>query len=211
MSHFATADELGDAFLGEQLTRFREWAGPLSERHPGALVHCANSAATLRSPETHFGMVRSGIAIYGMDPFGTDPERHDLRPVLSLQSYVAEVKPILPGQSAGYGRRFVAEGETTIATIPVGYGDGWRRSLHPGADALIGGRRLPLAGTISMDNLTVDLGPGGAGVSVGDPVVLIGRSGDERILAEDLARLLGTINYEITCGLTARVPRVYEG
>jgi alanine racemase len=207
MSHFATADEPGDDFFGEQLERYRAWAEPLRGRFPDALLHTANSAATLRSDAAHFDMVRCGIAIYGMDPFGEDPLLRKLEPVLSLRSYVAEVKPCAPGESAGYGRRFIAAQPTTIATVPIGYGDGWRRALSPGAEALIGGRRFPLAGTVSMDNVTLDLGADGGGVGVGDEVVLIGTSGEQRILAEDVARQLGTINYEITCGLTARVPR----
>jgi alanine racemase len=211
MSHFATADDPGDDFFGEQLERFRAWAVPLHERFPDALLHIANSAGTLRSGAAHFDMVRCGIAIYGMDPFGEDPARRELEPVLSLRSYVAEVKPCAPGESAGYGRRFIAREQTTIATVPIGYGDGWRRSLSPGGEALIAGRRFPIAGTISMDNITLDLGPQPTGVAVGDEVVLIGRGGDERILAEDVARSLGTINYEVTCGLTARVPREHMG
>ncbi len=209
MSHFATADEAGDDFFDQQLARFRSWADPLRERCPGVLLHTANSAATLRDPASHFDLVRVGIAIYGMDPFGQDPARQGLDPVLELRSYVAEVKDIAPGESAGYGRRFVAASKTTIATVPVGYGDGWRRSLSPGAEALVGGRRVPVAGAVSMDNITLDLGPGG-GAQVGDEVVLIGARGGERILAEEIAWRLGTINYEVTCGLSSRVPREHH-
>lgn len=207
MSHFATADDLHDDQFEAQLERFSEWAVPLGERFPGAVRHIANSAATLREPRSHFDLVRVGIAVYGMDPFGEDPVRQNLEPALSLVSYVAEIKRCAAGESVGYGRRFVATAETMIATVPVGYGDGWRRGLSEGADVLVRGRRYPLAGTISMDNLTIDLGPGGGGVEIGDEVVLIGAGGDERILAEEVARRLGTINYEVTCGLSARVPR----
>jgi alanine racemase len=202
MTHFATADERGDAFLGEQLERFRAWAEPLRERFPGAVLHAANSAATLRDAATHFDLVRCGIAIYGMDPFGEDPAARGLEPALSLRSWVAAVKPCAPGESTGYGRRFVAAEPTHLATIPIGYGDGWRRGLTNNAAVVIGGERYPLVGTVSMDNITVDVGPEPQ-VAVGDEVTLIG----DGITAEEVARRLDTINYEVTCGLTARVPR----
>jgi alanine racemase len=209
MTHFATADERGDRFFEEQLERFCAWIEPLRAEHPTALVHAANSAATLRDAGSHFDMVRAGIAIYGMDPFGEDPSRHGLQPALELLSYVAEVKPIAAGESAGYGRRFVAREPTTIATVPIGYGDGWRRGLSGNGEALVGGHRAPLVGTVSMDNVTFDVG--GLDVGVGDEVVLLGGRGGERVLAEDVARRLGTISYEVTCGLGTRVPREHVG
>src|SRR5690606_26605534 len=153
---------------------------------------------------------RCGIAIYGLDPFGVDPAEHGLRPALELRSRVADVKPFAKGTSAGYGRTWRAPRETNVGVVPIGYGDGWRRGLSNKADVLIGGRRYPIAGTISMDNLTVDLGPHTT-VEPGDEVVLIGAQGEERQSAEDLARILETINYEITCGISQRVPREYVG
>src|SRR3712207_1264182 len=204
MTHFATADERGDAFLGEQLDRFVAWAAPHKQRDPSLLLHAANSAATLREPRAHLDLVRCGVATYGLDPFGEDPGEHDLRPAMQLESYVAAVKAIAPGESAGYGRRFVAERPTTIGTIPIGYADGVRRGLTNNADVLVGGRRRPLVGTVSMDNITVDLGD--RPVEPGTEAVLIGARGGERILAEDVAARLGTINYEVTCGISARVP-----
>jgi alanine racemase len=209
MTHFATADEPGDDFMPAQLERFVAWAAPLRERHPGLVLHAANSAATLRDPASHFDLVRAGVAIYGLDPFQRDPADHGLEPALELVSYVAEVKPVAPGESAGYGRRFVAEAPTTLATIPVGYGDGVRRALTNDADVLIGGRRRPLRGTVSMDNVTVDLGPE-PDVERGAQAVLIGAQGDERVLAEEWARSLHTINYEVACAISARVPRAYH-
>jgi alanine racemase len=203
MTHFATADEDDDAFLHEQLARFEPWARSVAA--PDVLLHAANSAATLRAPAARFDMVRCGIAIYGMDPFHRDPAAHGLEPALELISYVAEVKRCLPGESAGYGRRFVAEHETWLGTIPIGYGDGVRRGLTNNADVLVDGRRVPLVGTVSMDNVTVDLGQDPP--APGAEAVLIGARGGERILAEDVAARLGTINYEITCGISARVPR----
>lgn len=207
MTHFATADERGDDFFGEQLARFTAWVTELRAAGLDVLAHAANSAAVLRDPRAHFDLVRVGVGIYGLDPFGEDPVPHGLEPALELVSWAAAVKPIAPGESAGYGRRFVAEQPGWIATVPLGYGDGWRRGLTNAAAVLAGGRRLPQVGTVSMDNVTVDLGPDPA-VAVGDEVVLIGARGGERILAEDVARALGTINYEVTCGLLPRVPRV---
>jgi alanine racemase len=201
MTHFATADEDDQSFVDAQLAAFDDWIA----RHPGVPVHAANSAAALRRPDARFDMVRCGIAIYGMDPFHRDPADHGLEPALELVSYVAEVKRCAPGESAGYGQRFVAERETWLGTIPIGYGDGVRRGLTNNASVLVDGRRVPLVGTVSMDNITVDLGD--SPVERGAEAVLIGARGGERILAEDMARSLGTISYEITCGISARVPR----
>jgi alanine racemase len=174
-------------------------------------VHAANSAAVLRDPAAHFDMVRCGIAIYGMDPFGEDPLTRGLEPALELSSYVAAVKHCAAGESTGYGRRFVAGQDTHLGLLPIGYGDGWRRGLSGNAEALIAGRRHPLVGTVSMDSVAVDLGPDpSAPALLGQPAVLIGGQGEERITAEELARRLDTINYEITCGLTARVARVHH-
>jgi alanine racemase len=206
-THFATADEMGSAFFDEQLARFAELAAAIRAEHPGVSLHAANSAAVFRDPRAHFDMVRCGIAVYGLDPFGTDPSARGLEPALSLRSWVADVKRFDQGDSAGYGRTWRAPGETDVAVLPIGYGDGVRRGLSNNADVLIGGRRYPLVGTVSMDNVTVDLGPA-SGVEPGAEAVLIGSQGEERILAEELARQLETINYEVTCGVSARVPRV---
>ena len=210
MTHFATADDRDDDFLAEQLGRFSAWARPHKEREPQLLLHAANSAATLRDPATHFDLVRCGIAIYGLDPFGEDARKQGLTPALELSSYVAAVKRIEPGESAGYGRRFVAREPTMIATIPIGYADGVRRGLTNNADVLIGGDRYPLVGTVSMDNVTVDLGPATA-VTVGERATIIGVDNEEEISAEEVARRLETINYEVTCGISRRVPREYIG
>ena len=201
MTHFATADEDDQSFVDAQLAAFETWRA----RHPGLLTHAANSAAAIRRPDARFDLVRCGIAIYGMDPFHRDPADHGLEPALELVSYLAEVKRCEPGQSAGYGRRFVADRPTWLGTIPIGYGDGYRRGLTNNADVLVEGRRFPVVGTVSMDNITVDLGDDPP--ARGAEAVLIGARGGERILAEDLAARLGTINYEITCGISARVPR----
>jgi alanine racemase len=211
MTHFATADEREDSFFDEQLERFAEWARTVKRQHPGVLVHAANSAATLRDPAAHFDMVRCGIAIYGMDPYGEDPFARRLEPALELSSYVADVKLCRAGESVGYGRRFRADADTYVGLLPIGYGDGWRRGLSNNADVLVGGARRPLVGTVSMDSVLVDLGPDPAALDLLEtPAILIGAQADERITAEDVARRLDTINYEVTCGLTARVQRVHH-
>jgi alanine racemase len=211
MTHFATADELHDGgFFDAQLDAFGGWVRDLKAARSGLLVHAANSAAALRDAGAQFDMVRAGIAIYGMDPYGEDAAARDLEPALELHTYVADVKPCRAGESAGYGRRFIAERDTVIAVLPVGYGDGWRRGLTNNCEVLIGGVRHPLVGTISMDSSTVDLGPDGSAALLGEQAVLIGAQGAGRITAEEVAARLGTINYEITCGLSARVPRVHH-
>jgi len=210
MTHFATADELGDDHFPAQLTAFNRFVSDVRAAHPGVVAHAANSAAAYREPASHHDMVRCGIAVYGLDPFQDDPERRGLWPALALESYLADVKRFEAGESAGYGRRWRAEAPTSVGVAPIGYGDGVRRALSPGADVLIRGRRYPLAGTVSMDNITIDLGDDSE-VAPGDAVVLIGAQAGERILCEEVARRLDTINYEVTCGLTRRVERLYEG
>jgi alanine racemase len=209
MTHFATADEPGDDHFPRQLARFADFAGDLRTAHPGLIVHAANSAAVYRDAASHFDMARCGVAIYGFDPFQGDPAERGLEPALSLEVAVGAVRRFEDGWSAGYGRRWAADGTTWVATLPIGYGDGWRRALSNDCDVLVGGRRVPLVGTVSMDNVTVDLGPE-TDVVPGDVAVLIGSQGGERISAEEVARRLDTINYEVTCGLTARVPRKHE-
>jgi alanine racemase len=206
MTHFATSDD-DPAFAREQLDLFLPWLERVRALRPGVIAHAANSAATLGIPESRLDMVRCGVAIYGLDPFQHDPADHGLAPALELVSYVAEVKPIEPGQSAGYGRRFVAERPTWLATLPIGYADGVRRALTNNAEVLIGGRRHPLVGTVSMDNVTVELR---APAERGEEAILIGARGGERILAEEVAARLDTINYEVTCGISARVPREHS-
>ncbi len=212
MTHFATADELDDeGFFARQLDCFARWAGELKARRPSLIVHAANSAAVLREAGAQFDMVRCGIAVYGMDPFGVEPAERDLEPALELSSYVADVKLYRAGESAGYGRRFVAECDTWLGVLPIGYGDGWRRGLSSNAEVLVGGARRALVGTVSMDNVTIDLGAATSAQSLrGSPAVLIGMQGEQRITAEEVARRLDTINYEITCGLMPRVPRLYH-
>jgi alanine racemase len=205
-THFATADELDSDFFDEQLGRFEEVAAAVKSEQPQILAHAANSAAVLRNRRSHFEMARCGVAIYGLDPFQRDPAEQELRPALTLRSHVADVKRFPAGASAGYGRRWKAPVDTWVGVIPLGYGDGVRRALTNNADVLVGGRRHPLVGTVSMDNITIDLGPE-TEVRPGDEAVLIGRQGEEQILAEEVAARLETINYEATCAISPRVPR----
>ncbi|HVT00239.1 MAG TPA: alanine racemase [Solirubrobacterales bacterium] len=211
-THFATADEPGDdeGYFFEQLDRFEPVAAAVRAEFPGVTVHAANSAAVFRSSRSHFDMTRCGVALYGLDPFQLDPLAHGLKPVMSLRSHVAAVKRFPAGQSAGYGRRWKAPRDTWVGVVPLGYGDGVRRALTNGCDVLVGGRRRPLVGTVSMDNLTVDLGPE-TDVEPGAEAVLIGRQGEAEVRAEEIAARLGTINYEVTCAISARVPRVAAG
>jgi alanine racemase len=232
MSHFATADEADTTFFEEQLKRFTALSGELAALYPGLLCHTANSAATLRGPRTHFGMIRTGIAMYGLAPSNDDPFKDDLRPAMKLCSYVAGVRVVAPGGSVGYGRRFVADEPTRIGIVPIGYADGVSRLLTNRGDVLVAGRRCRITGTISMDQLTVRL-PGDWG-RPGDEVVFFGAAGDgvegrageawtgtaaprrdapdaPRILCEEVAQLLQTINYEVACDVAPRVVRRYRG
>ena len=209
-THFATADEPGSAHFDLQLERFRDLALPLKAEHPTMLLHAANSAATLREPESHLDMVRCGIAVYGLDPFGEDPAARELEPALELRSYVAAVKRFAAGDSAGYGQQWRASTDRWVGVLPIGYGDGVRRDLTNNGEVLVDGRRRPIVGTVSMDNVTIDLGEE-TEVEPGAPAVLIGAQGSERILCEEVATRLATINYEITCGISARVPREHGG
>jgi alanine racemase len=213
MTHFATAD-CDPQFVAVQLEAFAPFVRRLRAGDPGrrVLVHAANSAATLAEPASHFDMVRCGIALYGCDPMNRNPDDAGLEPAMQLSSYVAAVKRAGPGESSGYGRRFIAERDTWIATLPIGYADGIRRGLSNNCDVLIGGRRYPLVGTVSMDNITVDLGPatGAAPAEVEQEAIIIGRDRAERQTVEDLANRLDTIHHEVLCGISARVSRRYH-
>ena len=172
------------------------------------IVHAANSAAAILYPEAHFDLVRIGIALYGLDPGGALGQRVGLVPALSWRSEVSAVRTLPSGEPVSYGHRYGVAGGV-VATVPVGYADGYRRVLSGRAEVLIRGRRRPVAGTVTMDQLLVDCGDDV--VEVGDEVVLIGRQGDEQITADELAALCATINYEIVCGIGPRVPREHVG
>src|SRR3954447_10238423 len=206
MTHFAPADDQGDDYFPQQLALFPQFASRFREQYPGTIAHAANSPATFRDPAAHFDLVRCGVAVYGLDPYQEDPQLRGLEQALTLRSYVAAVRRFAPGESAGYGRAWTADHDTCVGTLPIGYGDGWRREFTNNADVLIGGRRYPLVGRVSMDNITVDLGPD-TDVQPGAEATLIGSDGNDRITVEELAKRIDTINYDVTCGLSQRVRR----
>ena len=211
-THFAVSDEGkdGDAFTMKQFGCFKEMIESLLREDISFEVrHCANSAAVFDYPLSHLDMVRAGIVIYGLYPSDALRNRPELTPVLSLRSVVSHVKTVKPGSTISYGRMFTAEHEMKVATVPVGYADGYPRILATqGAQVLIGGKRCPILGRICMDQLMADVSAL-EDVKVGDLVTLIGRDGAEEITADELAEREGSINYEVVCGLSKRVPRVY--
>ena len=194
MSHLATGDS-DLAFAELQIERFRQATAP----YPGYVRHIANSAAALRIPSARFEAARCGIALYGLSPFGTDPAEDGLEPVLAWRSELAQVRLLQPGESTGYGRAFTASQPTWIGIVPVGYGDGFRRDLT-GTQVRVGGELRRVVGTISMDSFAVEL-PGE--LPIGTPVTLIGHG----LLAEEHARVAGTITYELACGINSSPQR----
>ena len=209
-THLAVADEPADPFNAEQIEAFDDvlTALAVAGHHP-PLVHAANSAATLSAPDAHFGMVRAGIAIYGISPSAAlDRLAGALRPALSLRARVSHVKRVRAGDRISYGLRHRFEAPTIVATLPLGYADGVSRRLYAGGgDVLIGGHRRPIVGVVTMDQLMVDCDADS--VAVGDEAVLIGRQGGEEITANEWGERLGTIGYEVVCGISARVDRRY--
>ena len=205
MTHFATADDLDDGgFFEQQLDCFRDVIAVVREHLPTITAHAANSAATLRTEDAHFDAVRCGVAIYGMSPTQGNPAAERLAPVMSVRSYVADIRDIAAGDSVGYGRRFIADGPARIATVPIGYADGIRRLLTSRGAALVNGSRYLVAGTVSMDHLSLVIDDS---VAIGDVVTVLGRDGDDAIRAEEHAAWADTINYEITCGIAGE-PRL---
>src|SRR5436309_2008714 len=190
MTHLATADT-DLAFARAQVERFESATAEYSQLKR----HAANSAAALRIPEARFDAARCGVALSGLSTFGSDPSDDGLEPVLSWQSTLAQVKQLAPGESTGYGRRFVAERPTWIGLVPVGYGDGFRRDLT-GTEVRVAGEPRPVVGTVSMDSFAVELD---RELPVGTPVAILGHG----LTAEDHARVAGTINYELVCGINS--------
>jgi alanine racemase len=212
-THFAIADEPGRPFTGEQLARFERVVAVLAaEGIRPSLLHAANSAGALAHPRSRYQMVRPGIAVYGIAPAAPmedEPGVRALTPALSLKARVSYAKEVAAGEALSYGLRYRLSEASIVATVPLGYADGVPRRLSEvGGEVLIGGRRLPLAGSVTMDQVLVDCGPG-ADVRAGDEVVFIGRQGHEQITAWEWAGRLGTIAYEVTCALSPRLPRIY--
>ncbi|MDR1213178.1 MAG: alanine racemase [Propionibacteriaceae bacterium] len=211
-THFAASDDPAqDDFTAGQWGRFQAATQAIQERLGRAvdLVHAANSGAVLAHPETWGDMVRPGILSYGYYPDPATPRTVEVEPVLSWVSRVSFVKTVPAGQTVSYGRTWAPARDTKVATVPVGYGDGYSRRLSGRASVLVGGERRPVVGRVCMDQLMVDLGPGSK-IGVGQPVVLLGRVGGQRISADDLGQATGTISYEVLCAIAQRVPRVYQ-
>ncbi len=207
-THFAMADSTNQEHARLQLARFSTILAALDEHglRP-QLVHAANSAATLSLPEAHFDMVRPGIALYGLDPSPDVRLPEGFRPALSFKTQVAQVKVVPEGECISYGCTYTTERPTLIATLPVGYADGFRRAPSTWGSVLIHGQEAPIIGRVCMDQCMVDVSHIPQ-TRVGDEVVLIGRQGDATLTAEEVARRLGTINYEVVSAILARVPRV---
>ncbi len=209
-SHFATSENPDQTFARQQLSTFNRIVGELRDRGMSfPCVHMANSGAIMTLPEAQLSMVRPGIMLYGYAPGQGLEQDKPLKPVMSLESCVTFVKRVRKGVSISYGRRYQTSADTRIATIPVGYGDGYSRMLTGKAHVLIGGVAYPVAGTICMDHLMVDVGSD-SDIHEGDPVVLIGTQGSKSISAWDIADALGTIPYEVTSLIAHRVPRIPE-
>lgn len=209
-THFATADWADPTYTLQQLTVFEEVIH--AARQAGftfPLVHAANSAATMRLPQAHFDAVRPGVALYGLHPSDEWPPPFELRPALALKSRVSRVRWLPPGVGVSYGRTYITQKPTLAALVPVGYGDGYHRVLSNRGAVLIGGRRAPIIGRVCMDQFVVDAGAIPE-VRQDDEVVLLGQQGEERITAEEIAALAGTINYEVTTSLLPRVVRLYR-
>lgn len=209
-THFATADEPGEAYVRDQFIRFGDVLDRLRIRDQvPRLRHVCNSAATLRFPDMHLDAVRPGIILYGMWPSSACPRGIELKPVFRLVTKVALVREMPPRTGISYGLRYMTRGDERIAVLPVGYHDGYRRALSNRGEVLIRGQRAPVVGTVCMDQIMVNV-THIEGVQAGDEAVLLGRQGKEAITADDLARQLGTINYEIPGYFTPRVVRVHK-
>jgi alanine racemase len=209
-THLAMADEPANPFSAVQIESFGDVLTAMAVAgHEIPLVHAANSAATMSMPSAHFGMVRIGIAIYGISPGAAlDQQAAALRPALSLRARVSHVKRVRAGDRISYGLRHRFESDTTVATLPLGYADGVPRRLFAGGgEVLVGGRRRPIVGVVTMDHLMIDCGDDS--IAIGDEAVLIGEQGGETISANEWADRLGTIGYEVVCGISSRIDRHY--
>lgn len=209
-THLAKSEEVDDPFTARQLALFERTVERI--RRSGIVpryLHAANSGGLLCHPASHLDVVRVGIAMYGVPPGPGMPREADLHPAMTWRSAVSLVKRVAAGEAISYGQRYRLERAATIATVPVGYADGYSRLLGARARVLIGGRRYPIAGTVTMDQLMVDCGDDP--VREGDEVILVGQQGQDRITADEVAGWMGTVGYEILCGVSERVPREYLG
>ena len=207
-THFAKSEE-DSKFTAQQASRFNEFVALIHSHGFFPIVHAANSGAILNAAEQYsFDMVRLGISMYGYHPDGVSTSSSGLVPALSLVSHISHLKQLGPGMGISYGQKYVTSKDTAVATVPIGYGDGYKRCLSSKSFVLIGGHRCPQIGSICMDQLMVDV-TGIPDVRIGDEVILIGSQGAEAITADELALLAGTMSYEILLSISERVPRVY--
>ena len=207
-SHLAVADQPEHPFTRRQLDLFAEAIARIEAAGVASVTkHIANSAATLSLPESHFDMVRCGIASYGLSPGPAFDAEADLRPALALKARVGMVKHLRAGEALSYGLRYQLPADSKVITVLAGYADGYDRRLSGRGDIIVGGVRRRVSGTVCMDQFMVDVGD--ADVEAGDVVTLIGKEGEQEVRAEEVADLIGTINYEVTARVASRVPRVY--
>ena len=211
-THFAASDSADKSYANRQLALFLDLLQTLQAHGlEFPLRHAANSAAVIELPESHLDLVRPGIALYGLKPSEeVNLAGISLQPAMALKTRIIHLKTVPAGTSISYGMTHRTSSPTVIATIPIGYADGYRRLLSSRGQMLVHGRRVPVVGRVCMDLTMLDVGAV-PDVQMEDEVVIFGRQGNECLSADDLARELGTINYEIVCDLTARVPRVYQG
>ena len=207
-THFAVSELADTSFTLLQSERFRRYVEICSRNGLHPILHASNSAAALHIPEAQFDMVRGGIAMYGCHPAGHAVKGIDLRPVMSWHAYITHIKTIPAGEGVSYGLKFVTPCDMRVGTVAVGYGDGYSRLLSGRGRMLIGGASYPIVGRVCMDQIVIDLGPD-CDAAVGDEAVLFGRQGQAEITLTELAALAGTINYELACAISPRVPRVY--
>lgn len=205
-THFSVAGT-DPKYTKLQLSRFNSVVKLAKKLHLKFAAHAANSSAILKSKESHFDIVRTGLMLYGMYPFYGARKKIDLLPVLAWKTKITFIKRVPKGTSISYSRTYITKKPTIVATLPVGYADGYLRRFSNRAEVLVRGRRCKVIGRVTMDMIMVDVTKV-PGVSLGDEVVLIGQQGREKIRVEELANIAGTINYEITCGISYRVPRI---
>jgi alanine racemase len=210
-THFANADMENQEFTLKQIEKFRDMVTAMEAAGVKfAMKHCANSAAIIEQPEQNFDLVRAGIISFGLWP--SDEVKKDvvqLKPILSLKSHVVHVKIVEPGTCVSYGSTWIAEETRKIATVPIGYGDGYPRSLSNKGYVLIKGYKVPIVGRVCMDQMMVDVTEIPEEINIGDRVTLIGQDGEHCITAEELGNLSGRFNYELVCDLGNRIPRIY--
>lgn len=209
-THFSKADEVDPAYTRRQIAMFRRVLDQIEQRGINiAIRHAANSPGLLCFPESHFDMVRPGIALHGLDPSDDVPIPSDFRPALTLKTLVSQVQTLPPGSAVSYGGEYVTRGEERIAILPIGYADGFRRGPRHWGEVLVRGQRAPIVGRVCMDQIMINV-THIPGVTQGDEVVLIGEQSEDRIRTEEVAANLGTSNYEVASMIMARVPRIYR-